>query len=112
MSAIIVEHLAKQFSVYHHQRPTTFVEAFKQRMRHMRPHETFWALRDVTFNVEPGQMVGLIGANGAGKSTFCELLGGVGRPDRVASMLQGGSAPSLIWAQVFIRTSPDAKMSM
>ena len=81
MSAIIVEHLAKQFSVYHHQRPTTFVEAFKQRMRHMRPHETFWALRDVTFSVEPGQMVGLIGANGAGKSTLLQLLGGVGRPD-------------------------------
>jgi lipopolysaccharide transport system ATP-binding protein len=81
VAVIAAEHLGKQFSIYHKHRPTTIVEVFKQRLRHMRPLETFWALRDVTLTVESGQMVGLIGANGAGKSTLLRLLGGVGRPD-------------------------------
>jgi lipopolysaccharide transport system ATP-binding protein len=47
----------------------------------LRPAETFWALRDVSFTVAPAQMVGLIGHNGAGKSSLLRLIGGVGRPD-------------------------------
>ncbi len=43
--------------------------------------EQFWALRDVTFVVEPGSMLGVVGANGAGKSTLLRLLAGIGRPD-------------------------------
>lgn len=42
--------------------------------------ETLWALRDVSFEVLPGEMLGIVGANGAGKSTVLRLLGGVGRP--------------------------------
>lgn len=42
--------------------------------------ETLWALRDVSFEVFPGEMLGIVGANGAGKSTVLRLLGGVGRP--------------------------------
>lgn len=44
------------------------------------PSETLWALRDVSFEVFPGEMLGIVGANGAGKSTILRLLGGVGRP--------------------------------
>jgi lipopolysaccharide transport system ATP-binding protein len=78
---IVAEHLGKQYSVYHKQRPKTVVEVFKQRWRHMRPLEKVWTLRDVNLHVRSGQMVGLVGANGAGKSTLLRLLGGVGRPD-------------------------------
>lgn len=42
--------------------------------------ETLWALKDVSFEVERGQTVALIGANGAGKTTILKLLSKVTRP--------------------------------
>lgn len=44
------------------------------------PRETLWALRDVSFEVAAGEMLGIVGANGAGKSTMLRMLGGVGTP--------------------------------
>ena len=59
----------------------------------------FWALRDVTFAVEPGTIVGLIGHNGAGKSTLLKILSRITEPTRgeihlrgrVASLLEVGT---------------------
>ncbi len=42
---------------------------------------TFWALRNVTFDVKQGEAVGLIGANGCGKSTLLRMIAGVLLPD-------------------------------
>ena len=46
-------------------------------------------LRDVTFTVAPGTLVGIAGENGAGKSTLLKILAGVLRPDRVHVTLAG-----------------------
>ena len=46
-----------------------------------RPHDTFLALDDVSFTVEQGESVGLMGLNGSGKSTLLKLINGVMRPD-------------------------------
>lgn len=62
-------------------------------------HEDFWALRDVTFQVEPGEVVGVIGRNGAGKSTLLKILSRITSPTsgrarlggRVASLLEVGT---------------------
>jgi ABC-2 type transport system ATP-binding protein len=53
----------------------------------------FWALRDVSFNVEPGEAVGLVGANGHGKSTLLKLMAGVLLPDEGTVAVRGGVAP-------------------
>ncbi|HMO04538.1 MAG TPA: polysaccharide ABC transporter ATP-binding protein [Kiritimatiellia bacterium] len=45
----------------------------------LRPTE-FWALRNVSFTLQPGESVGLLGANGAGKSTLFSVLSGIYAP--------------------------------
>ncbi len=59
----------------------------------------FWALKDVSFTVQPGEVVGVIGSNGAGKSTLLKILSRITEPTdgevilrgRVASLLEVGT---------------------
>ena len=61
--------------------------------------ELFWALRDISLMIRPGQTVGIVGRNGSGKSTFLQLATGVLRPSegvlhtqgRVAALLELGT---------------------
>jgi lipopolysaccharide transport system ATP-binding protein len=64
-----------------------------------RDTETIWALKDVSFEVEPGEVVGVIGRNGAGKSTLLKVVSRITQPTsgqialrgRVGSLLEVGT---------------------
>ena len=84
-----VSKLGKQYRRYQANRPFTLQEAVVRGLRGLKPVERFWALREISFEVDPGKMVGLIGPNGAGKSTLLRLIGGVGRPDEGILQVSG-----------------------
>lgn len=51
--------------------------------------EKYWALKNIEFDLEKGQSLGIIGANGAGKSTILKLIMGMIRPDRGEIFVSG-----------------------
>ncbi|MFO1395969.1 MAG: ABC transporter ATP-binding protein [Burkholderiales bacterium] len=94
--ALTVRGLSKRFELY--ERP---VDRLKQTLWRGRRQffREFWALRDVTFSLQPGQALGVVGRNGSGKSTLLQLVAGtlapttgdIDAPGRVAALLELGS---------------------
>ncbi|MDQ7029882.1 MAG: ABC transporter ATP-binding protein, partial [Ardenticatenia bacterium] len=63
--------------------------------RHREHQEEFWALRDVSLEISPGQTVGFIGPNGSGKSTALKLMAGILEPTAGTISVQGRLAALL-----------------
>lgn len=70
----------------------SFKDLFAGRSRRTRPDE-FWALRNVSFDVAPGEAIGVVGRNGQGKSTLLKLVAGVLLPDEGSVIVADGVAP-------------------
>ena len=57
--------------------------------------ERFWALKDISFEVQPGEVVGVIGRNGAGKTTLLKILSRITEPTRGKATIRGRVASLL-----------------
>lgn len=110
MSAVIhIENLSKKFLLRRCGSPATLKEAVAGSLTRLWHYcrgiesdigsEEFWALRELTFTIEAGDRVGIVGDNGAGKSTFLKILSRIVMPTsgsvrvsgRVASLLEVGT---------------------
>ena len=82
MSFIHVQHLCKRF----------YVQKKRKNGALLREKETVEALKDVSFQIEKGELIGYIGPNGAGKSTTVKILSGILTPDSGEAEV-GGKVP-------------------
>jgi len=92
---VLVQNVSKLYRLY--RRP---VDRLRELLPASRPlHTDFWALRDINFNLENGETLGLVGPNGCGKSTLLQIVSGILQPTtgrvvtrgRIAALLELGA---------------------
>jgi lipopolysaccharide transport system ATP-binding protein len=79
----------------------TLKEAVLQRFQHLKTADDFWALREVTAHIAPGESVALIGHNGSGKSTLLKIAAGVLKPTLGNVRVEGRVSPMIELAAGF-----------
>jgi ABC-2 type transport system ATP-binding protein len=84
--SIVVDHVSKRFTMRYHR---TIKQMSIAKIRGQDLSDTFLALDDVSFEVEQGESIGLMGLNGSGKSTLLKLINGVMRPDSGQVLTRG-----------------------
>jgi ABC-2 type transport system ATP-binding protein len=84
--SIVADHASKQFTLRYHR---TIKQITIAAMRRQKISDSFLAVNDVSFAIEQGESVGLMGLNGSGKSTLLKLINGVMKPDAGAVLTRG-----------------------
>jgi len=69
--------------------PFSFLKSKAKQVVGLEKKEEFWALKDISFEVNKGEVVGIIGANGAGKSTLLKILSQITPPTEGEIILRG-----------------------
>ena len=97
---IKVENISKQYAIDRSNLPlrydtlresmvTAVRSSFSRLRRNGHKKELLWALKDVSFEVNPGEVLGIIGPNGAGKSTLLQILSRIVEPTSGYAELYG-----------------------
>jgi ABC-2 type transport system ATP-binding protein len=90
---IDVQALGIRFNRHHGKKNTRRIKDLLTGRAPAKFEKDFWALRDISFDVQRGEAVGLVGANGEGKSTLLKLIAGVLLPDEGSVAVRDGVAP-------------------
>jgi ABC-2 type transport system ATP-binding protein len=92
VESIVARNVSKKFTLRYHR---TLKQMTMAAVRRQEISDTFLALDDVSFTIEQGESIGLMGLNGSGKSTLLKLVNGIMRPDG-GEMLTRGRIAGLI----------------
>ena len=84
--SIVVDHVSKRFTMRYHR---TIKQMSIAKLRGQDLSDDFLAVDDVSFSVQQGESIGLMGLNGSGKSTLLKLINGVMRPDSGKVLTRG-----------------------
>lgn len=71
----------------------SFKEYIIKMIKQQITYHSFWALKNVSFEVKKGDTLGLIGLNGSGKSTILKIIAGILRPTQGTVKVKGKIAP-------------------
>ena len=84
--AISVDNVSKRYRLYK-ERSSSLKEAITRRS--VARYDEFWALKDVSLEIQPGTVYGLVGHNGSGKSTLLRMMAGIQRPEKGKVAING-----------------------
>ena len=91
--SVIVENLSKSFRLYHEKSKSVF--DLVRTVINKNPYEMLHVLNDVSFSVKKGEMLGILGRNGIGKTTLLRLIAGIYKPDTGKIIINGKLVPFL-----------------
>jgi ABC-type polysaccharide/polyol phosphate transport system ATPase subunit len=92
--AIQVRNVYKSFRLYHEKKSTLY-EHLIGILSKSRGYEKLDVLKDISFDVKKGEMIGVIAKNGQGKTTLLQILSGILKPDSGVVKLYGSTVPFL-----------------
>jgi ABC-type polysaccharide/polyol phosphate transport system ATPase subunit len=95
-TSVVVDHVTKRFKLSHQK---TLKKLIVNATKGRELSDSFTALEDISFSLEQGDSIGLMGLNGSGKSTLLKLISGVMAPDegqvltrgRIAGLIEVGA---------------------
>lgn len=86
-TVIKLENVSKKY-ILHHEKPTLVENLFRKK-------EEFWALKNISLKIKKGEKLGIIGSNGAGKSTILKIISAITIPTK-GKVTTNGKIASLI----------------
>lgn len=91
-SMIQIENVSMKFHLST-ERMDSFKEYLIKKVKRQVSYDAFWALREITFMMKPGEALALVGLNGSGKSTLLKIIAGVLKPTQGMVQVAGSIAP-------------------